>query len=262
LFLVLIASEVLVGALWNEFLPWDRLYALQNVAPKEWGCSLVKEELIKAWADSQMIAVSVLGLRFSVDDIQVLGSLLLFVLTFYYCMCSRRENREIGWLLRDSTEADNQTKEFIVRGIYAGAVLSLAGNDDDPIERLASEGPQRRSAATESSFRALLLSVIGAPGKRIFFARGGLGLLTYAPVFVVASILASDLYFLLAFVSPYHLNASSNWADMPQPHKVQLIVHDAVALLMAVPIAGYCRRIVRYRVGAEAVLREFRRFQA
>lgn len=57
---------------------------------------------IKEWASSRTVVVSLLGIRVSVDDVSVLGTAVLFVLSLWLFLVSRRENHTTGFLLRDT----------------------------------------------------------------------------------------------------------------------------------------------------------------
>jgi hypothetical protein len=74
---------------------------------------ILRVQALKDWASSRIIQVSLLGIRVSVDDAAVLGTLVLFVLSVWLLLVSRRENYTIGFLLRDT---DTSPAGRFVRG--------------------------------------------------------------------------------------------------------------------------------------------------
>jgi hypothetical protein len=74
----------------------DRKPASENVA------ATLTEQALKDWAESRMVQISLLGIRVSIDDVAVLGSACLFVLSLWLVLVARRENHTIGLLLQDT----------------------------------------------------------------------------------------------------------------------------------------------------------------
>src|SRR5688500_13659531 len=88
-FILTYATGATLFGLWNMYLSWERQWAFTETAPEQWGQSQLVAQQIKLWVEAQSIGISLLGLRVSVSDINVLGSFILFILSFYYCMCAR-----------------------------------------------------------------------------------------------------------------------------------------------------------------------------
>jgi len=74
----------------------NRKLASANVA------QVLDEEALKHWAESRIVQISLLGIRVSIDDVAVLGSACLSVLSLWLVLVARRENHTIGLLLRDT----------------------------------------------------------------------------------------------------------------------------------------------------------------
>jgi hypothetical protein len=63
---------------------------------------VLDEQALKDWAASRIVQISLLGIRVSIDDVAVLGSACLFVLSLWLVLVARRENHTIGSLLQDT----------------------------------------------------------------------------------------------------------------------------------------------------------------
>jgi hypothetical protein len=126
LFLSTLAAGAIMICLWNTYISSDRDLATAHLPYPITGVSDPKRELskspdfaqsdietyrqlmpnqFKAWIDSQYIAVNLLGIRISVSDFCVLGTTSLAFFLYYFLLCARRENREIGYLFRDFLKA-------------------------------------------------------------------------------------------------------------------------------------------------------------
>src|SRR5882724_1401197 len=84
LFASVLASGAILAGLWNEFFSWDRQWAEVMVAPVSWGQQQLLSEQIKAWMESNTVGVSLLGIRLSISDVAVLGTLVLLIFAFYH----------------------------------------------------------------------------------------------------------------------------------------------------------------------------------
>src|SRR4051812_25618302 len=84
-----LACAAILAAEWNAYLSWDRQWTTRAAEPKHWGQSEVLVEHVKEWVESNTVSVSLIGLRVSVSDAAVLGSIILLVFSYYLCMSSR-----------------------------------------------------------------------------------------------------------------------------------------------------------------------------
>jgi hypothetical protein len=96
LFAGIVATGALLGGLWNEYLAWDRQWADWTKAPDHFGQQKVLESTINYWVESNTVGVSLLGLRFMISDVAVLGTLVLLIFSFYHALCLRRETTRSG----------------------------------------------------------------------------------------------------------------------------------------------------------------------
>jgi hypothetical protein len=59
-------------------------------------------QALQDWAESRNATIELLGIRVSVDDAPVLGTISLFVISLWLLLVTRRENHTVGSLLRDT----------------------------------------------------------------------------------------------------------------------------------------------------------------
>ena len=59
-------------------------------------------QALQDWAESRIATVDLLGIRVSVDDAPVLGTISLFVISLWLLLVTRRENHTVGSLFRDT----------------------------------------------------------------------------------------------------------------------------------------------------------------
>jgi hypothetical protein len=68
------------------------------------------EQALKDWAASRIVQISLLGVRVSIDDVAVLGSAVLSVLSFWLLLLARREKYTIGSLLLNTDAPGPESK--------------------------------------------------------------------------------------------------------------------------------------------------------
>jgi hypothetical protein len=114
-----IISMMMLIAAYNAYLSYDynwileekeRQFETKNVP------SILTEQALKDWAASRIVQISPLGIRVSIDDVAILGSACLFVLSLWLVLVTRRENHTIGLLLQDTDTArpfDNRDSSLV-----------------------------------------------------------------------------------------------------------------------------------------------------
>jgi len=70
------------------------------------------------WAESRSAEIALLGIRVSVDDAPILGTVSLFLFSLWLILVTRRENNTVGSLLRD-TDTPRGRSEFNEQVLYA-----------------------------------------------------------------------------------------------------------------------------------------------
>jgi hypothetical protein len=231
-----LVSGAILAAEWNSYFSWDRLWANRRAAPSHWGQTKLLEEQIKAWIETNTVDVALLGIRVSVSDAAVLGSVALLIAAFYMCMSLRRENEEVGTLLIDASSLNEVERERVFGRLRSSMLFTGLSKTAAPITSL-----DRKKRAT----------------TRIPFGEIVLKLLTYLPAVTIFVIVASDIYFASMYESPWHQNAQSAWLTLPLQFRVQLVVMDLFAGVAGCVAAVYCRFASGYRAGTQSVIEEF-----
>jgi hypothetical protein len=100
-----IISMMMLIAAYNAYLSYDYNWILEE-KEREFETknlpSILTEQALKDWAESRIVQISPLGIRVSIDDVAILGSACLFVLSLWLVLVTRRENHTIGLLLQDT----------------------------------------------------------------------------------------------------------------------------------------------------------------
>jgi len=94
------------------------------------------QDQVRAWVESQSITINLLGIRIAVSDFAILNSLALYAFVYYYLLSARRENREIGQLLREVRDNLDSTGYTVYASIASYMVFTLNKGDDNPIASL------------------------------------------------------------------------------------------------------------------------------
>ena len=209
--------------------------------PSHWGRQQVLEAQIKTWLETNTVNVALVGLRLSVSDAAVLGSIALLVFAYYFCMSLRRENHEVGSLLREMRTLTAPQRHRLLIRIRATSVLS-GPESDEPITTLGLPGTSNDAQAMS---------------RQILFGRVVLAFLTFLPVITIGVVISSDLYFAFVDLSPQRQNFGSAWVGLPDQYKWQLGLMDVFAAIVGILIFNFCRYAAAYRRGTESVTTEF-----
>jgi hypothetical protein len=238
-FLSTLAAGINLAALWNTYLSWDRQWAYLPEKPIPWAQAHLAEQQIRIWVENQLVGVPLLGLRLSASDAAILGAIVLMILSFYYCMCMRRENHEIGSLLLDVKEKDatSEVGWLVFFRIRSSMVFNTITENDAAFFSLNNSNPK---------------------GKAILFRRFGFWLLVYLPFISVILILLSDVYFTFFYKSPWRLNTEPLWASLSKGFKIQLVAMDLFAVVAAITIWHFCKRAMTFHKGTRQITNEFR----
>ena len=235
-FLSTLAAGIILLALWNTYLSWDRQWAYEQNKPTAWGQEQLLIQQIKAWMDNQLVGIPLLGVRLSASDAALVGTLVLLVFSYYYCMCMRRENHEIGSLLLDVNNSNREVRWRVFYRVRSFMVFNTITKNDAPFDSLSNPEPQ---------------------GKRILFSRAALWVLAYLPVLAVLLILLSDIYYSWIYVSPYERNVGARWNTLETTFRVQLVLTDAFALTFGIAIWIFCSRAMSFHKATGQITEQF-----
>lgn len=138
-------SLTVVIGLYIAYVSWNRGFVLEPPMPGDPKTRLALETLIAEWVRSQWISIAPLGLRVSIADAALLGSVALFVISLWFFFAVRRENHVICMLLADTDREDLPTREYIYHGIVSHLVFLDTTGSDDPIDSLEPSPPRRHA---------------------------------------------------------------------------------------------------------------------
>src|SRR5215831_7479571 len=115
-----VISMMMLILSYNAYLSFDSKWILSRALKRdspffsvdgaETVADLLTNQAIQDWASSRNATIELLGIRVSVDDVPVLGTISLFVFSLWLLLVTRRENHTIGSLLRDTdTSRDDES---------------------------------------------------------------------------------------------------------------------------------------------------------
>ena len=234
-FILLYASGAVLFGLWNMYLSWERQWAEITEDPVGWGKEKLLQEQIGSWLEGQSIGISAIGLKISVSDINVLGAFLLFLLSYYFCLCMRRENHDIGSLLIDTKDCNQEIKHHILAVTKSGMILSPSSQNDSPYSDLNSDRIK----------------------KRIFFSRPVGEILVYLPVIAILVTIYSDIYFSLFYKSPWRNNPSSVWSELNATYRTQIVLCDVIGLIFCIVTLVSINNARKYIVATNRIVKQF-----
>jgi hypothetical protein len=179
LLLCILASGAMFLCLWNTYASWDRDFAflddkdyvgvdgklsLSDQTKKAWENHVnalpqhLHEHQLHSWVDTQVVSVALLGIKISVSDFAIIGSVALAICSFYLLLCVRRENHEVGYLFREMSEEDLKTYGPHALAMVSSFMvfnLSDEGTLDGVIESLKAKPVERKISLIRKASRLL-----------------------------------------------------------------------------------------------------------
>ncbi len=198
-----------------------------------------QQQLVAEWVKNRIITVSLLGIRISVDDLPVIGSLSLVIISIWFFYSARRENRAIGTLLRDAyTLEDWHIRYMVYQGIVHHLVLIDLGRGAKPISNYEEE---------ESD-----------DIKHLPIVSGALTVLFYLPVLAILFVLISDILTLFYFAAPFRPSHKSLAGIIPTSMWIKVIVMESIAFALLLLTGFLCQRIRGFIEATETLLKTYR----
>jgi hypothetical protein len=229
--------------LWNAYFSWDRGFGFATLDSEANSThdDLIRDQL-RAWVDSQSVTVNLLGIHIAVSDFAASNSAAQYFFVMYLLLTLRRENRELGQLLRDLRDQTDNVGRAVFSAISAYMVFNLNRNDDNEIRSLSQDGGYRP--------------------RTIRFIRVANRVMFWAPLLVVILTIICDCASLfvtgqLIFSSP--LRSTQLYRVLPLSSKVYAFSMDAVAAGFAGFIAYLSVHALRYETATRDVLEDFRK---
>jgi hypothetical protein len=249
-FLCVLAAVAGFVCLWNTHLSWYREFGFKAMPaavgtataadPREQTRAALLRDELRSWVDSQTVDIDLLGIRISVSDFAILNSLAMYLFTYYFLLSTRRENREIGALLRDLSNEPNARSYAVYSAISAFMIFNLNKGDDAPIATIKPDcvGPYRLRIIRK-------LSV----------------LMVYMPFATVAFTIICDIASLrstshMFFSSPFR--STYIWGDLDLTARFYAAVLESVAVIVCFGIFRLLRHVTQYDKATRQVLEEFR----
>jgi hypothetical protein len=254
----MIASGAILVTAWNAYLSPESKFALQpnlrqdkqftpemempddarKLSPENTPeANQVQREIISEWVKNRAISVSLLGVRVSVEDFPVLGSLGLLIIVVWLSYSIKIENINIGNLLKHAYGFPNwEDRYFVFEGLTAYLMVDL-GHSNKPIESF--EQP------TNLSSRRRLVPPLTE-------------LLLLLPALTIMLIIAADIWTLFFAVSPFYPSAVTLWRILDAHERISRIAIDSFACFVFLPTARLCFRVRRYEKATGKLVVNFR----
>ena len=139
----------------------------------------VETEDLRNLSDSQIVSISLLGIKLSASDLDIFGSIALLLISMYYLLCVRRVTIETVAVFEEAASLELPARKYVYTGIRQSYVLNSAVDGIDGLHPLS--GHSEQAAGTR-------------PATRL--SRWLFQYLTFVPVFTILAMLASDWYYL------------------------------------------------------------------
>ena len=229
-----IASLSVLIAGWNAYFSWTRAFMLSNEFSKNGFTEAIQRETIKELLEAQVISISLLGVHLRVDDFAVLGSVAMMVFSTWMFYCIRRENHNLGTLLRDTQSDALEVRQWVYYGIASSTVFTTITHQDRPIRDL-SKGPVQE--------------------KSVLFLRPLLTVLWFLPALAIISIFAMDLYSLYA--PTYYAIPHTPLRYAKSFNAVKFYLWETPLLVCGLPTIALCWKVKQFSQATSHVLKRY-----
>jgi hypothetical protein len=198
----------------------------------------VQQQIVSEWVKNQIVSVGLLGIRISVADFSILGSLSLLITSLWLFISFRSENLAIGNLLTHAHQfPDWDDRYFVYQGVVNYVLFSDRGRGDKPIE----------SFKTVETPKKVNVPIVGY----------ALTFLVYLAPITILAIFAADLYIFLRGPSYFIPSHMPLWKVLSRGEMVWMLAGDAFALLLT--FAGFyiCRQTLKFARANDLLLGDF-----
>lgn len=260
--MTIISSAILI-VLWNATFSWDSGLAglsrdIFSTDASVQRTIFNRDQIIGEWIKNQVVSIGLLGIRISVVDLAVIGSLSLIVTMVWFFFSQRRENRAIVTLLRDVYEACEKKRvskevcQLVYHGIVQSVVFIDMGGGDNPISGIKRDGSP--PSETKKSFHSYLLSKI--PLRTV------LSYLVYLPPFTILMIFIADI---LSLCFPSSIRDCKNaliWCLFSEGEGfsiLKIIMFEITALWAIYYTWGICDACKEFSKSTADTIKEFRK---
>ena len=224
--------------------------------------SSLHDHQMHSWVDTQVVSIALLGIKISVSDFAIVGSLALGICSLYLLLCVRRENHEIGYLFRDifgDGKEDAQNENVKKHGYHAYTmvtsymVFNLAGRhgNDGVISTVDKETNK------------------GNRGRTIWGIRFASGLLDFLPALTILLTILCDfgwtrwtdqltqLFGHVFLLSPFRAHhPDSVYSAFEGPERIYFWCAEIVAFIAVIVLGLMSYKVNNFDMGTTQLLEE------
>jgi hypothetical protein len=199
----------------------------------------IQQQVVSEWIKNQIVSVGLLGIRISVADFSVLGSLSLLIASLWLFFSLRTENLCIGNLLTHAFKFSNwDDRYYVYQGIANYVVFSDSGRGDKPIQTF-------RKVEPPDTFK-------------VRFVRPAVRFLIYLSPITILVIVAADIYVFCRGLSYFVPSQVPLWKVLDKSDMFWLLTGDVFALVLAFGAFYICAQVLKFADANSQLLLEFR----
>ncbi|HEX8499035.1 MAG TPA: hypothetical protein VF659_00490 [Pyrinomonadaceae bacterium] len=219
---------------WNRFLPFLKGGAFATSEVTQWA----QKELLSEWVKDHTISNQVLGIRVSIFDAALLGSVSVYVISMWFFYSLRRANRAIGSLLRDTKDAEGALVNMVYYGVADQLIFAETGQGDEPISDLDTiKDPVPRGIVVRYAYQALF----------------------FLPGLAILSIVVGDMLS-LALEAPFRQGTPvllPHLKDMSADEWVKLICMELIAVFLTYEAFKLGWKCLRFEKATGEILKQY-----
>jgi hypothetical protein len=245
-FIAAIIAAMIFVAVWNTYFTWSRHWLLPESAntasvsptPQAQLRDLQLQQEVREFMDNKDINLGLLGIRVSSDDVPILGSLALCIVSLYHLLTCRRANRDVASLLIEAKNAAADDMRAVYFGIRSELVFNAASAREKPISTL---DYKFKPADVEHQHVATSIQI-----------------LLYLPFIATATAVFSDLYYAFFFGGDYDTHfAMPVWNALSRDIRVELLALAACAIVIGLITLHYNRLSLEHIKGIFSMMTHF-----
>jgi hypothetical protein len=207
----------------------------------------LQDMLMRSWVDQLSVNVNLFGIKFSVADASLIGSISLLSISVWLFYSARRENHIIGKTCIIASEASQETKAIVFHGICNTQLFGTVSTNDEPI----------------SSLR-------GYNKSEIRSARLVISVLFYLPVITIFAMIATDVMSVVYLKAIFRGSSDTLYdylanTPIPKTNPVRYLWSDvwpqffltiAIELGVGILLSHIIRSAAKFQTGTVKLLRE------
>ena len=261
----MVASVAIIVTVWNAYMSPESGYALQpqwshdrqftpEMQQQRLDSSLagrklspekvtevtdqVQQEIVAEWIKNQVISVGLLGIRISVEDFSVLGSLGLLISAMMLFYTVRSENLCIGNLLKHAHKFPEWDDRYLVfQGVIPYLIFFDMGHMKKPIHDF--EKPNDLS-------------------RPVRLIPPNITILLLLPAITILIVVAADLWTLFRAPTPFRPSGLPLWIILERHELLWRLGFDGIAFIFFVWTLILCCGILNYANATGKLMAKFR----